>query len=251
MRKRSIITGLAIAALLLSACGGSKKSSMPSAHSSSNTTASTMATTTTAPNPAADQVQAQKLVLTKSDVPAGWTDSPATQETADDRAIDDQLDTCEGIPSSEQSEVANVNGDSFSQNDNTIDSSVSSLKTVQLVQQDFAASTDSAHFPCISNVLSQSIKSSLGGDAGSASVSTTIAPLAGVTSGSNQFAMRATSSVKLPTTTVTAYIDLIGIASGRFEVTLTVTYFGSVPPASLEKSLVAAEVAHINATTAA
>jgi len=97
-------------ALVLAACGGGGSKS---SNTTSAPTTTSSSTPTTAGSDAAATARAQKLVLVQSDFPAGWTGSPPTPDTPEDKAANQEFAACAGA-SGESDKVADVKGDTFS-----------------------------------------------------------------------------------------------------------------------------------------
>jgi hypothetical protein len=256
--------------VLLSGCGGSattastgtmaatSTASSTSTGASDSTTASdsSMATAspsmgaTGAPDAATDKVAALKLVLVRSDVPSGWTETAATPPSADAQAVDDQLNACVGMPPRAKTQVVSVDGSTFAQGNNSISSTVNSLKTAQLVQQDFAGSSNPKSFTCIKNLLNAALQKAFVTSVPGAKVSSTITALRGVVTGKDQFAFRVLSVMTLKGKKTNIYTDMLGLRAGRFEVSISLNYIGAAPSAALEKALFARAAAHVSGTAA-
>jgi hypothetical protein len=237
------IFGSLLLCVALTSCGGT-------AETVSSTTVAP-ATTTTAPNPEADKATAAKYLLVRSDVPSGWTEGPPSPEDPQADAEADKLNACVGLPPASEIEVANVSGNTFSQGENTISSSVTSMKSADIVRQDLKASTDPKNFPCVANALNELLARELAKAAPGATSSSTVTNLEGVASGDDQFALRVLSTVKVAGRQIPVYTDILGLAADRFAVSVIVTYTGSAPPVDLEKNLLASAAAHVSGASIA
>lgn len=227
--KLRLVVILAVLSTLLAACGGDDNAS------DSTTTTAAAPTTNTTSQADVDRQRAQQLVLAQSDIPSGWVAKAPDAESTDE--VSDQINTCIGTPPNSETRVTEVKGNDFSSGRNTINSDVTTYKTAQIVDQNFSGLTDTKSFKCVSDALNTAISNSLSGSSSSSSLT----KLSGVTtSNSIQFALRLTTTITTSTQSIKVYSDLLGVKDGRYQTSITVTYFDSPPPLELDKSLLAA-----------
>jgi hypothetical protein len=238
MRIPIVVLAVALSATLLTACGGDGGDEP----------------TTTTQNPDAplvvderetlDRAAAQPIVLAASDLPnTGWTAVPPQEDDQDDAQTAEQINACLGIAGPNEVQVVKVKGNDFRILNNTIGSDVTTFTDVALANAYFNGLINSRTSGCVATALDRSLNTALNG---SATASSTMSPLSGITTSSNvQFAIRVTTTISgSPQRKV--FSDLIGVRNGRFIASANLTYFDSPPPAELSKSVLAAMTSRIS-----
>jgi hypothetical protein len=216
--------------LVLAACGGGGGNSS-STTSAPTTTASTAPTTTA--SPAADTARAQKLVFVQADFPAGWTASPPTPDTAEDKANSKQVDACIGT-SSDDAHSADVKGNNFSMGPTTqVGSEAQIVKEEATYRQDIAAIKGPKVQPCLKDFLTKALTKGVGSAPTSVQVSSLPVPSFGdVTVG-----LRITAGITTQGQALTVYLDAVLMGRNRAEVTSTFLNVGQPFDATLQRSL--------------
>jgi hypothetical protein len=231
MKLRQTALSILLAGVLLSACGGGDDPE-------SETTTTQGPTTSTTSQADLDRPRAQALVLAQSDFPTGWTARAPQPDDPEDDVTSNAINQCTGMPPNTETQVVEVKGNDFVNGRNTVGSNVTTFKTAQLVDQDFAGFSNVSNLACIARVLNTAITDALGP---TATAQSTLNPLNGVTtSKSIQFALRLTSTVSSEGRTIRVYSDLLGVKDGRYSVSINVTYFDSPPPIEFDKALLGA-----------
>jgi hypothetical protein len=211
----------------LAACGGgaipaASKLTVPAAG-----TTTTVAVTTTP----ADQAKAQAALLSLSDLPAGWTASPASP--SDNSGIGGsgttaQLASCLGVsPATLDSNPPVADSPTFSDPNgaNTVDDQVSVYPTAAAAAADFSLFSSPKTPACMTQLFNGPLK---------AEFTANLQPgqtLVSVTSAAKPFPQVADHSGDLQVTFVVAtaglnvkvFLDLILVTKGRSETTLTLT----------------------------
>src|SRR5205807_4439107 len=150
--------------LVLAACGGGGSNS-----------SSTTSTPTTA-SAAADTARAQKLVFVQGDLPAGWTSSPRTPDTTEDKANNQALSACVGT-SGDAGHSADVKGNDFSQGPATqVGSEAQIVKDEATYRSDVAAIKGPKLQPCLKDFLTKAVTKAAGSPPTSVQISTLPVP---------------------------------------------------------------------------
>lgn len=220
MRRNALAAIVITLALAAAACGGGDKPG-----SSGTDTA------------AADRAKAQKIVLTQSDMPAGWT---GTQPTPDpeDNAQAKALAQCAGASDPSVATSAEVEGQSFSMDNAEVSSEVTFVKTTAQAQTDLAAITGPKIEGCVKMVTDELLTAELEGS-GATLESFTFDRITRDKVGDATTAFRITATVAAGDQKATVYVDLIFILKGRAEISLSFTNVGTPFDEALEKSLIA------------
>jgi len=274
MRARTLVPPAVAVALLLSGCGGSGGTTSTAAQAAPTTVSTAMESPTesasgsatesmtgspsesvkgpmepsgsgaTSGGSAADEATARKLVLAQADIPTGWVAKPASPQSPEGQALEDEIDACVGVQPYSQIRAGYVAGSTFSRANDEISTDVAVLKDSKVVQRYFSGLVAAKNFPCIKKVFDKGLQAAFAASDPTAKVSTTVSVPRGITSGPNQMALRLTSVVTTQGQKKTLYSDLLGLHAGRFQVEISLTYPGTPPTASLDRSLLVAAAAH-------
>jgi hypothetical protein len=236
----AVIAGMCI--VLAAACGSSGGSK---GASGSNAT-----TTTAKPNPAADRARAQSLLLTTTDLPAGWVGSKATED-ADDKAEDQKLADCTGA-FDPKNNVVNLDGDDFDKGNNEISSSANVVDTRAHFVADVKAIKSDKVLSCFQTIFSEDLPKALAKENPGVTVhDLKVTRLStGKTYGEVTVGFRVSLTIAGPAGSVPLYIDEFEFGSGRDEV--SVTFDGQSAPFddTLEQSVLAAAGAKLGKASA-
>lgn len=235
-------TRLAAVALLgaavLTACGGS---SQPGAKSSSSPSPSGSAATSEAP---LTQTQAKSLAdainLKSSDMP-GYTATPSSPDTPQDKQQAEQFAACAG-GTSPSKDIVDVSSPDFDRGAGTqqqeVSSDVTVLPTVADVQRDLKALTGSKARGCISTFLDKQLSESAGQQVtfGKSTVTTLPTSASGA---DGSFGYRISSTATAAGQQIPFTADILGFSKGRVEVELTAFSIGQPFPTNEERDLFA------------
>lgn len=211
-RWRTVAATAAVVALVGCSGGASK----PDA---SNTLPSETTTTTNPAVSPADQALAQRLALSLSDFPPGWTSKP--HEDKKNAKADEELNACLKLPGTKLiPDAANADSPDFtSSSDQRVSNAVAVTKSRADVTKalDVLASADIG--TCFSRYLDTVLKESATSDAkiGKASVS----PESFDSLGDRTVALRATVPVTTKGLNVNVYADIVVVQKGRVAILLT------------------------------
>lgn len=161
----ALIPALALA-VTVSACSSSSNGTGSAIKTTgSSSTASTPATSSTSASSdgtALDEAQLKALLLTKNDVPAGWTASPsAGGTTADDEADQAKVAQCIGVPDPDTHKVAEADSDDYDLNDSEISSSATSYRSSADVDAGVALLTSPKSAECYKQLFQEAISKDL------------------------------------------------------------------------------------------
>ena len=229
-----------VLALILAACGGggSKSSSTTSAP----TTAASTASSSAGSDPAAT-ARARKVVFVQADFPPGWTASPSSTDTPEDKATNEQLDACIGT-SGEAAHSADVKGDDFNMGQGTqVSSEAQIVKDEATYRKDVAAIKGSKLQSCLQDFLNKEISKAAGAVPGSLQ----LAPLTVPSFGDVTVGKRLTGSIAVQGQTISIYVDFVLMGKNRAEVTATFSNIGQPFDATLQRTLLDKLGARINA----
>lgn len=218
--RRSALTAIVITlGLAVSACGGDKKPGGSGADT------------------AADRARARRLVLTATDMPAGWTGTQPTPDPEAD-AQGKALAACAGAVDPDVAESASVEGQDFEKDTASVSSEVTFVKTPDQARTDLAAITSSKFEPCAEKFAGDALRGELEGS-GAALESVTFDPIAIDKYGDATQAFRMTATVVAGDQRLSIYLDLIFILKGRAEITVSFTEVGKPFDDTLKTSLLA------------
>jgi hypothetical protein len=227
-----IVSSALLLALALAACGGSSSKSS-STTSSPSTTASSASTPASAGSDPAAEARAKKLVFVQGDFPAGWTGSPATPDTPEDKATTKQLDTCIGT-SGDDAHSADVKGDDFNMGQGTQVSS-----EAQIIKSDatYKSDVDAIKSPKLQSCLQQFLSKEIAKQAGVTPSSLDLVPFSVPTFGDVTKGMRLTAAMPIQGQTLNIVVDFVLMGKNKAEVTSTFSNVGQPFDQSLEKTL--------------
>jgi hypothetical protein len=223
---------LAAAALTLTACG-SGADTETAATEPTATTAAVTTTTTPAVDVAADKAKARALVLTRSDMPAGWKATPH-QDDPSDKKFDDQLASCLGRPSPSTYLTARANSPDFASGDAEVSSDALLVETVEDYNADVEAAKGPKYMPCVKRVVTSVLRQV----AGDSVQSITVARLPVQSDAEFSAGFRATAKLLVQGQTVTVYQDGILLGKERIELSASFSDVQKPPDADLEKVVV-------------
>ena len=195
------------------------------------TTASGTGTATTVAA-AGDQALVQELVLRASDLPPGWTSSPATDR--EDETADRELATCLGVaydPSRPDAQSPD-----FSQGDlNQINSTAELAPSAEVAAAELAAIKAPKGVECLKQQFDKQLAQESGGVPFSpVQVATRSFP----TVGDESFALRITTSVTPPDgQPIPIYLDVVLVRKGRAGMALILLAAGQPPSSTLAADL--------------
>ncbi|MBE7187735.1 hypothetical protein [Jatrophihabitans endophyticus] len=163
----------AVAAVgLLAACTSSGSSGAPSTGAAPSSTAATTssaaattssaAPTTSAPAGGPSTATLKSIVVQQSDLPSGWTGTPAPAESTHDKDVDAQLAACVGSSDAgEQDQIQQVMSDDFHSGQSTVSSDASSYRSESDVRSQVAQLKNPKAQGCLSSLFRKEIAASL------------------------------------------------------------------------------------------
>lgn len=241
MRTRIFLIGLVVP-LVLAACGGggSKSSSTTSAPSTSAASG-----TTSGAKDASAEARARKLVLVQADFPQGWTGTPASADTAEDKAANQEFSTCIGS-SGESTQIADVKGDDFTMGSPATQagSEAQIVKEEAAYRKDVAALKGPKFQPCFQDLLAKALTRAAGGTPANVQVS----PLSVPTFGDVSVGLRMSATITVQGQSLSLVIDAVAIGKDKAEVTGTFSNLAQPFDQALEKTLIGKLGAKLNAS---
>ncbi len=228
MRRGFVLVALV---LLVAACagGGKKPQGTPA------TTTGAAATTTTAVSVAADQAKARTLLLRSSDFPAGWRATPAKEDPSE-KAFNDEVAACVGLPSPDTYTTARVDSSDFSKGNAGVSSRAALVRTVEDFQADVAAASGPKYAPCLKRGLGRLLVEQ---NPGASLQSVTVEPVRVPRYGAFSMGFRVAVKLLVQGQAVRGYLDLVLLGKGRTELTVTLSNPDQPFDPSLGRSLVA------------
>jgi len=183
-----------------------------------------------------DQAAAAKIVLLKSDFPAGWTSTPHQATPADDTTRQ-QFAQCLGIPDPKTLQTGDAQSPDFAKGQTTTASS-----EARFVHTDAQASAALAAYQtgkgtdCFKQTLTSALPGQL--PQGATTSNLAVQQLTFPTLKDGTAAYQASLTVSIASgISVPVYVDLVIFRAGRAEVTLTTVNTGSPFDSGLEKKL--------------
>jgi hypothetical protein len=182
-------------------------------------------------------------VFVQADFPAGWTASPPTPDTAEDKANNKEVDACIGT-SGADAHSADVKGNAFSMGPTTqVGSQAQVVKEEATYRQDVAAIKGPKLQPCLQTFLTKALTKGVGSAPTSVQVSSLPVPSLGdVTVG-----LRITAGITTQGQALTVYLDAVLMGRNRAEVTSTFLNVGQPFDAALQRTLLDKLGARVNA----
>jgi len=237
MRFRLLPVLLVTAGLAVAGCG---PKSTPASTAASSSVAPSPTSSPSSPAPsrapiaagATDSARAQAIMLSVSDLPAGWKSQPNTTTHAQQVQEDTYFDNCLGVPVIDSESTVDLT-DQFQQSGGLqfAESSVDVTRTVAEANQDNVALMSSKDVSCNIAAARKFLTPPSGGRILSVTGSALPVP-------SGYFGVRVVTEIRNGSgQTFSIYLDDIGLIVKRFEVQVG---FGSaiqLPPASLEASV--------------
>lgn len=211
------------------------------------TTSATSSSASASPSPtasAATEADLKKVVLQASDLPAGWTATPApTQSSAESTSAIEDIARCLGVKAIPNDQVATVTSQSFV---STTGSQLSSGATSYKSEATVAAHTAMLSNPKLESCVNNLIKSGLtaGGQLPAGATITT--PVIKITPGhgsgpSNVVAtVRASISMTMANQTVPIVVDISVINGKTTEAQVSAVGLGAAVPADVQAAAVKA-----------
>lgn len=245
MRARLVLI-TTLLAVVVAACGGSGGSKSTTT-TAAPTTATSAPSSTSGGSDAAATARAQKLLLTQSDFPAGWTGTPAAADTPEDKSANQEFATCAGI-AGEASQSADVKGDDFSNGSpaTQVGSEAQIIKDEATYKKDVDALKGGRFRSCLQDFLTKQLAKATGG---AAPANVQITPLSTDTFGDVTVGFRMSAGLTVQGQTVTVILDAVAMGKNKAEVTGTFTNLTQPFDQTLEKSLIAKLGAKLDANS--
>jgi hypothetical protein len=237
---------------LLTACSSSSNGTPSGATTPGTSAASTTSSTSTSPTAsattstaagtgsAAEKAALAKLLLVPSDLPSGWTASPA-QTSADDGAAQARFAKCVGIRNTHADKVAEADSQEFSNKDASISSSASSYSSAADVAADKSAFQDgSKATSCMTTMLRSEMTGQL--PAGATLDDLNLKVLPGNNGGPANVIAKITGTIKVTSSGqhLQVYLDSTYIAGKKIEAEVDFESFSTPVDPALQAKLVKA-----------
>jgi len=231
---------------MLAACGGGGGSKSSDTTAAPETTTTASSTTAAAGSDAAATAKAQKLVLVQSDFPAGWTGTPASPDTPEDKADNQELANCAGL-ADESAQTAHVKGNDFSMGSpvTSVGSEARILKDEASYRKNVAGIKGSKFQPCIEALLSKTITR----DAGSPPTNPQVTPISVPTFGDVTVGLRVSAGITVQGQSLQLVLDVVLMGKNHAEVTGTFSNLAQPFDQALEKTLIDKLGAKLNASS--
>jgi len=193
------------------------------------------------------RAHATKALLRLSDLPAGWTSSPATNGGNNNFPGAAQLASCIGVPSKLiQSNPPQVNAPDFHSKDQTleVDDNVSVFPSTRYATAEYGAISNAKTAGCMSTLMNGPFKAQIAASAGNgSSVGTISLTRAGSPRGTAAY------DVGVPITTQGVVVHLALVITyfiqGRYGQNITFYGYGTPFPAALERHLLSVAQARL------
>lgn len=252
-RQTTLLLGPLVAAALLAACSSSSNGPAAGGSSTGAPAGTTPAVGSATPGGssgsatgtggAPDSKALTALMITKADLPAGWTGvkSNDSATTAKDAAEQAAFAQCVGIRNTEPDKLADVSSDDFTKQNSTVSSNASSYKSADDVTIDASAFRDKAKLGrCMTTMLESEAATQL--PAGAKLGKFTLQVVPGSGGGPSNVVATISTSVKVTVsgTTLPVFINSVYIAGKQIEANLVLENIGAPVDAALQSKLVEA-----------
>ena len=169
------------------------------------------------------------------DFPPGWTGTPVSPDTAEDKAANQEFAACIG-GSGEAAQIADVKGDNFSMGSpaTQVGSEAQIVKDEAAYRKDVAALKGSKFQSCLQNLLTKALTKAAGGTPTNVQVSQVTVP----TFGDVTVGLRMSATITVQGQSFPLVVDAVAMGKNRAEVTGTFSNLGQPFDQALEKTLI-------------
>lgn len=175
-------------------------------------------------------------MLVQADFPAGWTGTAPTADTPEEKAANQELNSCTGS-SSDESKIADVKGDDFGMGSpaTMVGSEAQIAKDEATYRQDVAALKGSKFQPCLQTFLTKALTQAAGG---ATPTNVQVSALSVPTFGDVTVGLRMSAGLTVAGQTVTIVVDAVAMGKNKAEVTGSFTNLSQPFDPALEKTLI-------------
>ena len=186
-----------------------------------------LGTTTTAPGSTSphgnDKTIINQVVLRLTDLSGDWTVGATAR---DDQTYDPQMARCLGVPDADTHKTSYAGSPRFQQGVVEISSQASIFDSAQVVQNDIRGAQSPKLVECQSNELEQAVP-------GISRVQIRTSALPATARGLSGFRVSGSAQIVESGTSTPVYLDEVGLARGRIEVSLSIVSVRLPEPAGL------------------
>jgi hypothetical protein len=174
-------------------------------------------------------------VLVQADFPTGWTGTPATPDTPEDKANNQEFATCTGA-SGDAANIADIKGDDFSMGSpgTQVSSEAQISKDEASYRKNVDALKSSKFQPCLQTLVTKALTKALG----SAPTNVQVAPITVPSFGDVTVGIRTTAGITVQGQNLTVAVDQVAMGKNKSEVLATFTNIAQPFDANLEKTLI-------------
>lgn len=184
-----------------------------------------------------------QIVVQQGDLPGGWTGQPVTGGGSTDTDLQDELLTCTGGHIDPSQQVAHVDGDDFTQGEQTISSDASSYKSRSEVDNRSAVISSPKAGTCLNQIVRQELQQQM--PAGAQLNAVALALTGGSNGGPPNLVAteKGTITVTAAGQTVTVYLDAAFLRGNLVTASVEFEGIGQRVDANLQASVIAAVAA--------
>jgi hypothetical protein len=184
-----------------------------------------------------------RIVVQRSDLPAGWTGKPAAGQGNTDTDLQSRLLSCIGGHIDRSQQVAQVTGDDFTQGEMTISSDATSFKSRAEVDNRSAILTAPKAGTCLNQIVRQLLQDQL--PAGTQLNGVAISLTGGSNGGPPNLVATEKGKITVSTAgqTVTVYLDAAFLRGNQVTASVEFEGIGQPVDANLQASVIAAVAA--------
>jgi hypothetical protein len=184
-----------------------------------------------------------RIVVQRSDLPAGWTGKPVSSHGNTNTDLQDELLTCTGGHVDRSQQVAQVDGDDFAQGELTISSDATSFKSRAEVDNRTAIISGPKAGTCLNQIVRQQLQQQL--PAGAQLNAVALALTGGSNGGPPNLVAteKGTITVTIDAQTVTVYLDAAFLRGNQVTASIEFEGIGQRVDANLQASVIAAVAA--------
>jgi hypothetical protein len=239
------LTAAACAALTVTACSGSTHHAAPTGAITTSPSTSTRTSATPTSTAVPSKAMLKTMLLAAADFPKGWSDTPTAPQAgeAQTRAAFAQ---CAGVPNSSSDQLAEVQGDEFTEAQFTISSVAFSFASTTSVNSDVAAVIGPKATSCFKDLVSSQVANQVPAGGTIGDIAVTVTPVGGATRGLVA-RIAAHITVTVAGQPITAYLDVAFLAGSHVEAQATFEGIGAPVDAVLEARLIQTMTSRVNA----
>lgn len=230
MRTR-LVGIVAVLALVATGCGDDNETASTSTTTGGETPTTADGDSSSTVASSGGEQDAEKLVLKQSDLPSGWTSTPADPDQPGVDPAEEELEKCLGAELSDDED--SVDSPDFEKDESRVSSSAGFADSEDELEADWKAIQSDKFLPC----LKEQLEAELAKDEDVKYEDTTVAEFPYPDLGDGTRAVRVRTTGVADGQRIPAYFDVVFIRKGLAKLTLTFVNLGATFDADLAEDL--------------